>query len=54
MGLVAVRGLRYLDRLTHTGGAWRIAVRRHTLDWSFQAPADYSLTFAQRLTSLPA
>lgn len=52
-GQVAVRGLRYLDRLVHADGQWKIAVRRHTLDWSFQAPADFSLAFAQRLTSLP-
>lgn len=52
-GLVAVRGLRYLDRLVHADGRWLIAVRRHTLDWSFQAPADFSLAFAQRMTSLP-
>ena len=53
-GPVAMRSLRYLDRLHRTDHGWRIAVRRHTLDWSCQVSADFSLNFAQRLTSLPA
>ncbi|MGW0172662.1 hypothetical protein ACWDUM_02335 [Rhodococcus sp. NPDC003322] len=32
---------RYLDRLERRGGAWRIALRRSTVEWS--ATADASL-----------
>jgi len=53
-GLIAMRSLRYVDRLQRTGDGWRIAVRRHTLDWSCQVPADFSLTYAQRITGMPA
>ncbi len=53
-GPVAMRSLRYLDRLRRVDTGWKIAVRRHTLDWSCQVSADFSLNFARRLVSLPA
>jgi ketosteroid isomerase-like protein len=53
-GPVAMRSLRYLDRLRRVDTGWKIAVRRHTLDWSCQVSADFSLNLARRLVSLPA
>jgi hypothetical protein len=44
-----VRGLRYLDRLRPAEGEWRIAERRHTLDWSFEATPTSASSLAQRL-----
>lgn len=34
-----VMGGRYIDRLERREGAWRIAVRRSTVEWSFAADA---------------
>jgi hypothetical protein len=34
-----VMGGRYVDRLERRDGAWRIAVRRSTVEWSFAADA---------------
>jgi len=46
---VAMRSLRYLDRLRRTGDGWRISERAHTLDWSCQVPTTFAVTMAQRL-----
>lgn len=46
---MAVRGLRYVDQLRPNDGDWRIARRRHTLDWSFEANPTFASTLAQRL-----
>ncbi len=51
---VAMRSLRYLDRLRRVEGGWRISERLHTLDWSCQLPATCAVTMAQRITIPPA
>ena len=51
---VAMRSLRYLDRMRRQANGWRISDRIHTLDWSCQAPANYAITIAQRISALPA
>jgi len=50
---VAVRSLRYLDRMRREAGGWRISDRIHTLDWSCQVPADFAITLKQRISVLP-
>ena len=49
---IAIRSLRYLDRLRRVGTGWRISERRQTLDWSCEATTTFALTLAQRVTSL--
>jgi hypothetical protein len=51
--IVAVRSLRYLDRMRRQDDGWRISDRIHTLDWSCQVPATFAVTMARRLTTLP-
>jgi hypothetical protein len=52
---VAMRSLRYLDRMRKTAGGWRIRDRVHTLDWSCEVPAAFAASFSQRVTRpLPA
>lgn len=52
---VAMRSLRYLDRLRRTKDGWKISDRVHTLDWSCQVPPTFAATMAQRRsTPLPA
>ena len=52
---VAMRSLRYLDRLRKAAGAWRICERVHTLDWSCEVPASAATSFSARITrTLPA
>jgi hypothetical protein len=51
---VAMRSLRYLDRLRRTKDGWRISERLHTLDWSCHVPASFAVTMAQRQTTRPA
>ena len=52
---VAMRSLRYLDRLRRTKDGWRISHRVHTLDWSCEVPATSATAFSQRLAAtLPA
>jgi hypothetical protein len=46
---MAVRGLRYIDRLQQANGEWRICERRHTLDWSFEATPMFASSLAQRV-----
>jgi len=50
---VAMRSLRYLDRMRRQKDGWRISDRIHTLDWSCRLPASSSITLAQRLSVLP-
>jgi hypothetical protein len=45
---VAMRSLRYLDRLRRMEDGWRISERLHTLDWSCQVPTTFAVTMAQR------
>jgi len=52
--MVAVRSLRYLDKMRHQKDGWRISDRIHTLDWSCRMPANFALTLAQRVSVLPA
>ena len=52
-GMMAMRSLRYLDRLRRDGNGWRIRDRIHTLDWSCRLPTDYAVTLAQRVSALP-
>jgi ketosteroid isomerase-like protein len=52
-GPVAMRSLRYLDRLRKAQGEWRISERRHTLDWSSELKADFAVALAQRITTWP-
>lgn len=47
--IVAMRSLRYLDRLHKTNAGWRIRDRVHTLDWSCEVPASYVGSFAARI-----
>ena len=55
--VVNMRSLRYLDRWRRAPGAsgmeWKIAARRHTLDWYAAVPAAFARTFAERLRGLP-
>ena len=44
-----VRGLRYLDHFVRTAAGWRIADRRHNLDWMFEAPASVAVPLAGRV-----
>jgi len=44
-----VRGLRYLDRFVRTSAGWRIADRRHNLDWMFEAPAAIVVPLGDRV-----
>ncbi len=50
---IAMRSLRYLDRLRRVNGEWRISERRHTLDWSTAASATFAVALAQRLMAWP-
>lgn len=50
---VAMRSLRYLDKLRRTDAGWRIAERVHTLDWSCQVPTVFSVSMAERLMARP-
>lgn len=52
-GPVAMRSLRYLDRLRKADGEWRICVRRHTLDWSCELQPDFAVALRQRITAWP-
>lgn len=52
-GPVAMRSLRYLDRLRRVNGEWRISERRHTLDWSCELQANFAVALAQRVTKWP-
>ena len=52
--MVAVRSLRYLDKMRRQKDGWRISDRIHTLDWSCRMPANFALTLAQRVSVLPA
>ncbi len=49
---MAMRSLRYMDRLRRDGDGWRISDRAHTLDWSCRLPTDYAVTLAQRMSAL--
>ena len=51
--MVAMRSLRYLDRMRRQGDGWRISDRIHTLDWSCQVPANFALALGQRISALP-
>jgi hypothetical protein len=53
MDQVAIRCLRYLDRLRREKSGWKISDRIHTLDWSCQVPANFAITLAQRVSALP-
>jgi len=50
---VAMRSLRYLDRLRRTEEGWRISERLHTLDWSCEVPTTFAVTMAQRQMARP-
>ncbi len=50
---IAMRSLRYLDRLRKADGEWRISVRRHTLDWSCELQSKFAAALAQRMTAWP-
>ena len=51
--VMAMRSLRYIDRLRREENGWRISDRLHTLDWSCRIPTDYAVTLAQRVSALP-
>ena len=53
-GQVAMRSLRYIDRMRRQENGWRISDRIHTLDWSCQMPATFATTLVQRVSVLPA
>ena len=50
---IAMRSLRYLDRLRRVNGEWLISERRHMLDWSTAASATFAAVLAQRLMAWP-
>ena len=50
---IAMRSLRYLDRLRKADGEWRISVRRHTLDWRCELEPKFAAALAQRMTAWP-
>ena len=50
---VAMRSLRYIDRMRRQPDGWRISDRIHTLDWSCRVPASFAITLAQRVSVLP-
>jgi hypothetical protein len=50
---IAMRSLRYLDRLRKADGEWRICARRHTLDWSCALQPKFAAALAQRSTDWP-
>ncbi len=47
---MAIRGLRYIDRLRQDDEEWKIVQRRHTLDWSFEASPTFANSLMQRMT----
>ena len=51
-GQIAMRSLRYIDRIRREKDGWRISDRVHTLDWSCELPANFAVTLAQRLSVL--
>ena len=51
---VAMRSLRYLDKLRRSKDGWQISERMHTLDWSCQVPTTFALTTARRMTVRPS
>jgi hypothetical protein len=51
---VAMRSLRYLDRMRRQENGWRISDRIHTLDWSCCVPTNFAVTLTERVTVLPA
>jgi hypothetical protein len=51
---VAMRSLRYLDRLRRVDAQWKISERLHTLDWSCDVPCTFARPIAQKLTGFPA
>jgi hypothetical protein len=50
---LAMRSLRYLDKLVRADGAWRIAERLHTLDWSCEVPTTFAVALAARRGAIP-
>jgi len=52
--LVALRSLRYLDRLRRIDGQWKICARVHTLDWSGELPVSFARAFVHKVIALPA
>ena len=46
---LAMRSLRYLDRLRRTPDGWRICERQHTLDWSCHVSTSTSVSISERL-----
>ena len=51
--MVAMRSLRYIDRMRREKDGWRISDRIHTLDWSCHVPASFAITLARRISVLP-
>ena len=51
--MVAMRSLRYIDRMRREKDGWRISDRIHTLDWSCHVAATFAITLAQRVADLP-
>jgi hypothetical protein len=49
---LAVVGMRYLDRFSHTPSGWRIAKRVHALDWSSDQGAKIATKFAERVSRI--
>jgi SnoaL-like domain len=50
---VALRSLRYLDRLRRTTGGWKICERLHTLDWRCEVPAGFAVSMRERVMQRP-
>lgn len=48
---LAIRSLRYLDRLRRTPDGWRICDRVHTLDWSCEMPVTYAAEMSKRIAA---
>jgi hypothetical protein len=50
---VAMRSLRYLDKLVRADGTWLISERLHTLDWSCEVPTTFATPLAARKSARP-
>lgn len=51
--VMAMRSLRYIDRLRRDQNGWRISDRLHTLDWSCRILTTFGATLAERVFTLP-
>lgn len=51
---LAMRSLRYIDRLRRREGDWRVVRRLHTLDWACEVPTTFATQLSLRKATPPA